>query len=107
MSRMVDIETSTSGATVHATVGDRVIIRIRENATTGYQWTVREIGEPLELETNELIPPSETRPGAAGERLVIVRPARAGRGRVALDLKRAWEPTATDHFEIEVDATAS
>jgi predicted secreted protein len=104
---MVDIEASANGTTVHAAVGDRVIIRIRENATTGYQWAVREIGEPLELESNELVPPSEMRPGAAGERVVIVRPARSGRGRVALDLKRAWEPTATDHFEVEVDATAS
>lgn len=100
---MADIEVRTTGASVRATALDRVVIKLPENATTGYQWTISEVGEPLEVESNDFVPPGQIVPGAAGQRIIVIRPRRSGRARVGLDLKRAWEPEPIDHFECDVD----
>ena len=50
---MTDIEIRTSGANITASQSDRVIVRLPENSTTGYQWSTAEIGEALEVESNE------------------------------------------------------
>ena len=103
---MADIEVRTSGASVRASASDRIVIKLPENATTGYQWTLAEAGEPLEVESDDFVAPGQVVPGAAGQRVVVIRPRGSGRARVALDLKRAWEPEPIDHFEFNVDVVA-
>lgn len=103
---MADIEVHATGASVNAVAADRIIIKLPENGTTGYQWTIAEIGEPLAVESNEFTLPGQASPGAAGERVVVIRPRGSGRARVALDLRRAWEPEPIDHFELNVDVAA-
>jgi|SRR5690349_5772450 inhibitor of cysteine peptidase len=102
---MADVEVRTSGAHIRVSQSDRIVVRIPENATTGYQWSVTEIGETLEVKSSELLPPGQIKPGAAGERIVRVRPRRPGKARIALDLKRQWEQKPIDHFEVEVNVT--
>jgi inhibitor of cysteine peptidase len=99
---VADIEVRDQGAHVTASPGDRIVIRVPENATTGYQWEVDEVAEPLELESSELIPPQEAAPGAGGERRVVVRARESGQAKVALKLQRAWEAQPADQFEIDV-----
>lgn len=102
---MTDFEVRTSGANISATQSDRIVVRLPENATTGYQWSVTEIGEALEVESNEFLMQGQIAPGAAGERIVIVLPCRPGKARVSLDLKRQWEQKPIDHFEVEVNVS--
>jgi inhibitor of cysteine peptidase len=103
---MTDIEVRTSGTEVSASASDRILIRLPENATTGYQWSITNVSELLDVESNEFFTPGQIVPGAAGERQVIVRPRGAGKGRLALDLKRQWEREPIEHFEVEVQVTA-
>ncbi len=103
---MADIEVRTSGASVSASASDRIVIKLPENATTGYQWTLAEAGGPLEVESNDFVPPGQIIPGAAGHRVVVIKPRGSGRARVSLDLKRAWESEPIDHFEFNVDVAA-
>lgn len=99
---MGDIEVREQGTRVTATPGDRIVIRIPENATTGYQWQVEHVADPLELESSEMTPPAEAAPGAGGERRVVLRARRPGQARVALKLQRTWERKPTERFEFDV-----
>jgi predicted secreted protein len=99
---MADIEVREQGTRVTASPGDRIVIRLPENATTGYQWQVEHVDDPLELESSEMIPPTEAAPGAGGERRVVLRAGGSGQARVALKLERAWERQPTDRFEFDV-----
>jgi predicted secreted protein len=100
---MADIEVREQGTRVMASPGDRIVIRIPENASTGYQWEVEQVADPLELESSEMVPPPEPAgPGAGGERRVVLRARGAGQARVALRLERPWERQPTDRFEIDV-----
>lgn len=101
---MTDILVSASGMKVSASPSDRIVVRLPENGSTGYQWVITEIGEPLEVESNEFARHGQFAPGAAGERVVILRLRGPGRARVSLQLKRSWEPEPIDLFEFEVDA---
>lgn len=100
---MGDIEVRTSGTRITVAASDRIIIRLRENATTGYQWSLSEIDGPLQVDSNEIFPPEPMIPGAAAERVIVARPRGTGPARVSLQLKRAWEPEPIDRFTLDVD----
>jgi inhibitor of cysteine peptidase len=78
-------------AEVTVSVGDDVVIRLPENATTGYVWTVHAVGDGLELVEDTMVPPGVVAPGADGERLVRVRATAPTRADVVLRLARPWE----------------
>jgi inhibitor of cysteine peptidase len=102
---MADIEVRTSGSAVTMSTADRIVIRLPENATTGYQWSIAQLGEPLEVVSNEMIPPGQMAAGAAGERVVIIKPRGPGHAKLRLELKRAWERDPIEQFEADVQVT--
>ncbi|HEY7431804.1 MAG TPA: protease inhibitor I42 family protein [Streptosporangiaceae bacterium] len=104
---MADIEVRTSGATVSASESDRIVIRLPENPSTGYQWSVAELGGPLEIVSNEYVMAGQIVPGAAGERVVVVRPRAPGSARLRLQLKRSWERDSVDRFDVGVDVAGA
>jgi predicted secreted protein len=97
-----EIEVRSSGEEVEASSGDRVVVRIPENATTGYRWVVDDVPGTLELEADELIPPETGRPGAGGERCLTFAARGGGRARIELRLVRPWDGDAADRFELLV-----
>lgn len=100
---MVDIDVRRAGDDVAATLNDRLIVVLPENATTGYQWSIEEIPVALALESSDLVPPREAAPGAAGERRIVLRARETGQGRLVLGLTRPWESQRpTETFEINV-----
>jgi predicted secreted protein len=99
----MDVEVRKSGARVVVSEGDRVVVRVPEIASAGYQWSVEELTGPLELEASDLTLGSAA-PGAAAERVVALRAAGGGEGRLVLALRRPWEreEPAADHFRVAV-----
>jgi predicted secreted protein len=91
-----------SGEAVDASSGDRIVVRIPENATTGYRWVVGELPGCVELAGDELVPPQRTQPGAGGERVVTLVATHPGSARIVLELAQPWEGKAADRFELLV-----
>lgn len=109
----------TSDAQVEVGVGDEVVIRLPENATTGYVWSVHSVGDGLTLVEDTMVPPSPAGgtppdrsrfpegiapPGAGGERFVRVRATAPTRTEVVLRLARPWEtePLQERHVAVAV-----
>src|SRR5215469_10705015 len=102
---MADIEVRTSGSAITMSTADRIVIRLPENATTGYQWSIAQLGDPLEVVSNEMIPPGQMAAGAGGERVVIIQPSGHGHATPTLEIKRAWEHDSIEKFQADVHVT--
>lgn len=101
---MADIEVAVPGTKVSAQVGDEIVVRLPETATSGYQWTVERVTGPLEVVSSELLPAAleGIPPGATGERFIRVAATNAGAGAVRLELRRVWETEPAERFEFQV-----
>jgi predicted secreted protein len=99
---MTDIEVQPTDRLVKAGPGDRIVVRLPETATTGYQWAVEEVEGPLEVELTELVPPNDARPGAGGERLIVLRGRGTGAARVIFAQRRPWESEPIERRELAV-----
>jgi predicted secreted protein len=87
---------------VSVSVGDTLTLRLPENATTGYVWSVSDLGPGLVLEEDRIVPSRDGAPGAAGEHLFQLRADRSGEWRVDLRLARDWESDALEERQIRV-----
>jgi inhibitor of cysteine peptidase len=102
---MADIEVHTTGSAITVSAADRIVLRLPENASTGYQWSIAQLGELLEVVSNELILPGQMAPGAAGERVVTIQPRGPGHAHLRLEQKRGWEHDPIEQFEADVHVT--
>ena len=93
-------------AQVHARVGDDVVLRFEDRSgSTGYRWEPAPAGRPLAFVGDERRP--GVGPGVSGVHAFTFRADRAGEGRLAFALRRAWEPgpVATAVVAVVVDGT--
>ena len=91
-----------NGKTVELHVGDDAVLRLPENATTGYRWAVDPADPNLvEIAEGEYIT-TPNRVGAGGEAQWIVHAKAAGATQVKLKHWREWEGERSiiDRFEI-------
>ena len=93
-----------NGTEVAAAPGDRLVITLPENATTGYRWVVESVDPPLEVEPGESLAADVSPAGRAGECRIVLRATAAGSGQVRLRLRRSWEPPerAAEQFTVTV-----
>ena len=92
------------GAEVLANLGDDVVLRFEDRSGgTGYRWELTDAGDLLAFVGDEQRPGDG--PGAPGVHAFSFRAGRAGRGRMAFALRRAWEPgpVATAVVAVVVD----
>lgn len=92
---------------VTAHVGDAVVLRTPENATTGYRWTHVLEGDHVQVVSSAREAGPSTAPGAGGERVVRVQAIRDGDGYVVLRLGRSWETTPVDERRVRIRVVAS
>ena len=82
-----------SGKSAKAPVGARVNIRLQENPTTGYRWSLREFkSESLALESDEYESATASGIGGGGIRHCLFVAKAAGTTTITLKNMRAWEP---------------
>jgi predicted secreted protein len=87
---------------IHVSAGDEVVVRIPENATTGYLWSVQRVDGVLEVIGEDHQCFGQPLPGSGGQQVVRVRAAAAGEGLLQLVLKRPWESAVQDRREVRI-----
>lgn len=99
----LELDFSANGQTVALAAGQALVLRLEENPTTGYQWSVTSSGN-LRLEANDFVPACGPAVGASGLRCQRWRAQGAGTHPLELVYRRAWEPIekAIGRFEILV-----
>jgi predicted secreted protein len=91
----IEIDEGSAGQPHHAAPGDRVVIRLAESPTSGYQWQLDDYNpKVLRPAGDEFAPAADARTGGGGTRefrFVVVGTEGSS---VALSLRRAWEADA-------------
>ncbi|HEX6007270.1 MAG TPA: protease inhibitor I42 family protein [Burkholderiales bacterium] len=91
------------GREVPVRVGDRIVLRLPENPTTGFRWA----GDiPAFLQVERDANESSAAPGAGGMRILELSVRTAGRAELRLVCGRSWDPSAppTDRFNVMLQA---
>ena len=94
---MLELTQADNGKSVDARPGDLIIIRLPENPTTGFRWTVDKV-DPLcvEAQGSSFSPPRDGAVGGGGERTFSFQvKGEGGTGNIGLKLKRQWEADAS------------
>ena len=104
----VTVTAADIGKTVDIRQGERVNVKLEENATTGYRWAIDRIEEGvLELEDSDFVLASDTGIGGGGERIFRFRAKSTGTSHVQLKMQREWEgdvpPIQRYDFSIRVE----
>ena len=94
--KKVDLRVFTSedsGKEYNLSVGEEFQVRLWDNPTTGYVWTILKSSSPnIELERKEFLPPKEPNVvGASGVRVLVLKATKPGEAILHLGLKRPWE----------------
>jgi len=90
MTSDLELDGAADGQTVTLALGQGLRLRLAENPTTGYQWSVSGSGG-LSLESSVFAPVGAAA-GGAGTREFQWRASSAGSHRLDLAQRRAWEP---------------
>ncbi len=106
---MSEVELVEGAAAVALDPGDVLVVRLPENATTGYLWHAR-TGEGLTLLDDEPDEPDETdhperamrAPGAGRTRTLRFRADSTGSWRLDLRLSRPWEDESAQERRVDV-----
>jgi inhibitor of cysteine peptidase len=99
---MAEVEVTGDATAVEADVGDEVVLRLPENATTGYVWSVHSMGDGLTLVGDTMAPGGDA-PGAAGARVMRMRVVGMRGTEVVLRLGRPWEPGPAEERRIAIE----
>ncbi|MBA3276782.1 MAG: protease inhibitor I42 family protein [Chloroflexia bacterium] len=93
-----------NGRTVESRQGDEIVLRLPENATTGYRWHIDRADEQFEQTADSYHPEPELRFGSGGVREFRFRARAAGTARLELKHWQAWEGegSVTDRFAVEI-----
>jgi predicted secreted protein len=103
----VEINEAQNDATVSVHVGDRVVLRLPERATSGYTWMLGDLPDGVQLIDDRYESPAGALPGGTSTRTLVFVATAAGRHRLRLVNRRPWEGEANeaDSFTFEIDAS--
>lgn len=102
MTADLELDEAANGQTVTLALGQGLRLRLAENPTTGYRWSVSGSGG-LSLE-GSVFTPVGAAVGGGGMREFLWLARSAGSHRLSLAQRRAWEPIdrALGHFALTV-----
>ena len=103
---LVEVSEADNGRRIDVAVDDHLVVRLPENAGTGYVWHVESLSGPARLVVDRPEPAADA-PGAAGQHRLEL--AFDGPGAVSLraEHKRPWEPAAVGSYQLEVSVISS
>ncbi|MGA9994437.1 MAG: protease inhibitor I42 family protein [Pyrinomonadaceae bacterium] len=98
----VTLSKADNGKSIEARPGDRIVIHLEENPTTGYRWTAEQTDDAtVELQDSDYTP-AGTGIGGGGERVMTFEAKAAGTANLRLKMWRQWEgdSSATERFNV-------
>lgn len=98
---MTDVEVVAGAGDVSVAVQDTLMVRLPENGTTGYVWSIAERGEGLVV-ADDRPAVADGAVGAGGEHVFQLRAEQAGDWQVAFRLARQWESGALEERRLRV-----
>jgi inhibitor of cysteine peptidase len=91
---------------IRVEAGDRFVIRLASNPTTGFEWKVSKLPAPLQLVDERFDGPDDPKPGAGGHQLFEFQGLRVGASTLELEYARPSEadvdPVETATFEVKI-----
>jgi inhibitor of cysteine peptidase len=96
-SMMLELTQADNGKSVEARPGDLIIIRLPENPTTGFRWTVDKMDSlRVEAQGSSFSVARDAAVGGGGERTFSFKvKGEGGAGNIGLQLRRPWEGDAS------------
>jgi inhibitor of cysteine peptidase len=94
---VIELSEPEDGSSHTLPLGEELVVRLEENATTGYRWQFSHSGPGVleQLDDTFGLPGAEAgAPGASGRRTVRFVGKQRGRVRVEARLGRSWESAA-------------
>ncbi len=92
---MLELNETDADKTIELAVGDAIEIRLPENATTGYRWTLKSIDKSIcEVATEERHGPDKIVPGAPGTHVWRLKAIQAGDCGIEIAYGRPWRVDA-------------
>lgn len=104
-----DLSEADDGTTLEAAPGDALVVRLRENPTTGYRWTLDEVdGDAVTLERDDFETSEGAGVGSGGRRIFTFSAVGPGSASIALKLWRRWEgdASARERVRLNIRVTA-
>ncbi|MGW5715470.1 protease inhibitor I42 family protein [Amycolatopsis sp. NPDC003865] len=80
------------GAAADVAPGERLELRLPENAGTGYQWMLDDLGPPLRVVEETRHPGTPDRAGSAGEHRFVLHADAPGETTLVARHARPWAP---------------
>lgn len=104
---MAEVEVRDAAVTVDVKIGDEVVVRLPENPTTGYVWSIESMDDGLLFIGDSSAAAAADRdaatpPGAGGTRAMRLRAVGPTGGQVVLQLCRSGEAEPLDERRITV-----
>ena len=99
----ITLKSTHDGKTIEVRNDDTILVQLRENPTTGYQWAIEEPRSPqIRLLGTDYIQSETSGVGGGGERALTFKAREAGRASLKLKLWREWEgdDSVIDRFEV-------
>lgn len=92
-----------SGKTLTLQPGQTLMLRLNENPTTGYRWSIASFdSQVLQLIDDRFDLPNTTGIGGGGQRIFTFRANQPGDATLHLSNRQAWEPEAAGQESFQV-----
>jgi inhibitor of cysteine peptidase len=100
----MELDEKTNGTEVSVPAGESLVIRLAENPTTGFRWTLVQTGEPVCVPIDDVFVPDGRQPGGGGWHRWNFQAATAGSCRIELASRRSWEqkPEPAQVYTVQV-----
>ena len=88
----VSVDESSSGKQVEIAVGGSLTVTLESNATTGYSWELKEIGDTniLQKTDNKYVAPTSGLMGAGGKEVWNFKALKAGKTTLSMEYSQPW-----------------
>jgi inhibitor of cysteine peptidase len=98
----MELSEADNGRRIQVGAGERVVVRLPENATTGYVWQVASLTGPARLVADRA-EPGAAAPGAGGVRCLELAFDSSGAVTLRAVQRRPWEPDTSVVSEYRLD----